>query len=57
MQEPQNEVGLYTYVVVSICLVVLAVAAVLTVFAAGHVYRRYRLKKQMRRAFQVWICL
>ena len=55
IKEPSNKVDLYTYVVVSLCVVALAVGAVLTGLTANNLYRRRRMKKHLRRAFQVCV--
>ncbi|CAI7996042.1 hypothetical protein GBAR_LOCUS1805, partial [Geodia barretti] len=49
-EEPGSEVDLYVYVVGSLGLVALAVTVLLTALAISHFCRRYRLRKQMRRA-------
>ena len=52
-EEPGSEVDLYVYVVGSLGLVALAVTVLLTALAISHFCRRYRLRKQMRRALLV----
>ena len=52
-EEPGSEVDLYVYVVGSLGLVALAVTVLLTALAISHFRRRYRLRKQMRRALLV----
>ena len=53
IKEPVNEVGFYTYVIASLCVVALAVAAVLTAFTIKNLCRRHRMKKHLRGVFQV----
>lgn len=53
LQEPQNEISLYIYVVVTLCAVGLLVASVLAMFTANSLYKRHRIRKQMNKAFQV----
>ena len=55
LQEPQNEIGLYSYIVAGVGIAVVAVVSILGLFAVHTVYKRYRMRKDMNLAFKVRI--